>query len=244
MRLGYRSSSFSETGPRASNEDAVSSWRNSHGTLIVAIADGLGGMGGGSTASQLAMDTVREYVSDIEVGNTTLSKAVLAAHSAILNHQLVDPMYKNMATTFTVIAFLDKRIVGAHTGDTRAAIARNDGIKKLTIDHSEGQKLFAAGKLTKDELASYPRQHILESALGAQKQPTIDEIDFEIQAGDKLVLTSDGVHGLVFLREMRELLASSDAPEIVAEKLINTVDQRGPKDNFSGAVIFVDPETV
>ncbi len=242
MHLGYRISSFSETGPRASNEDAVSSWRNNHGTLIVAVADGLGGMGGGATASQLAIKTVKEFVSNIEVSNTTLRKAVLAAHSAILDHQLVDPMHKNMATTFTVLAFLNKKIVGAHTGDTRAAVARNEGIKKLTVDHSEGQKLYAAGKLTKDELASYPRQHILESALGSHKEPTIDEIDFEIQAGDKLVLTSDGVHGLVLLRDMRELLASSDAPEVVVKKLINTIDLRGPKDNFSAAVIFVDPK--
>lgn len=171
-----------------------------------------------------------------------MRRTTSAAHSAILDRQLSDPTFKRMATTLSVIAFLDGQIVGAHTGDTRVAIARKDGVKKLTVDQSEGQRLFAAGKLTKEEFAEYPRQHILEGALGAAEQPTIDGIEFDIEPGDKIILTSDGVHGIIFLREIRESLASKNEPEEVVEKLKAIIDDRGAKDNFSGAVVFVDPQ--
>jgi protein phosphatase len=169
-------------------------------------------------------------------------EAARKVQKRILTAQSSDPKAATMATTLTAIAFLDQKLVGVHVGDTRAAISRNDGIKKLTVDHSEGQRLFAAGKLTKDELASYPRQHILESALGEPGEPKTDGFEFDIHAGDKVVITSDGVHGVVFLREIREVLASTNSPDEACNKLKNAVEKRGPKDNYSAALIFVETQ--
>ncbi len=233
------SSCLSEAGPRVVNEDAVESWRGNSGAFFLAIADGLGGMGNGDVASRLALNTVRDQFYSTLPSETSLRSALEAAHSRILEAQREDSARGRMATTFTVIAILGLKVFGAHCGDTRAAVARGNGIKRLTRDHSEGQRLFDAGKLTKEELATYQRQHILESALGDQEAPSIDTFEFQAAIGDRFVLTSDGVHGVVFLRELRELLVASDQPDHFVRSVKELVMERGPKDNFTVAAAFV-----
>ncbi len=230
---------LSETGPRSVNEDAVSVWHAEDGSLIVAVADGLGGMGSGDTASNLAISTVKKALFSSALSQDTLRLAVLKAHSTILSAQTKDPERSKMATTMTVLAFGNFGVLGAHCGDTRAAVARASGIKRLTKDHSEGQRLFDAGKLTKEELSVYPRQHILESALGDHNAPTINTFEFDMLPGDRFVITSDGVHGIVLLREMREFLVKAKDPSEFVEIVKNCVVERRPKDNFSLAAVFI-----
>ena len=231
---------ITETGPRAVNEDAVAVWHSEDGTLLVAVADGLGGMGSGDTASNLAISTVKDALFSSSLSQDILKLAVLKAHSKILRAQTEDPLRSKMATTMTVLAFGDFGVLGAHCGDTRAVVARASGIKRLTKDHSEGQRLFDAGKLSKEELSAYPRQHILESALGDHNDPTVDTFQFDMLRGDRFVLTSDGVHGIVLLREMREFLVKAKDPSEFVGMIKDCVVERGPKDNFSLAAVFIN----
>ena len=236
----FTSSYISETGPRRENEDAVEVWTSKKGVLFVAVADGLGGMGGGSTASSLAISTLRDVLESTDADIDSLINAAKEAHDRICRAQQEGVDLQKMATTLTVLAFSEGRILGVHTGDTRAAIARRNGIKRLTKDHSEGQRLFDAGKLSKEELRTYQRQHILESALGDESDPIISPIKFDLEIGDKVVITSDGVHGIIFLKEMRDMLADAfDVDEFVG-LVGRRVRDRGPKDNYSIAAVFVE----
>ncbi|RVH00098.1 PP2C family protein-serine/threonine phosphatase [Sinorhizobium meliloti] len=237
--MKFSAATISEAGPRSSNEDTADCWGSSESVLTVVVADGLGGMGGGAHASQLAVATLRRALEPIAPELADLRTAAAQAHDEIVAVQRANPSFARMATTLTAGAFRDGRLIGVHCGDSRAAIARNDGIKKLTSDHSEGERLFRAGKLSKDELLDYPRKHILDSALGIRGEPQIDLFEFPLQPGDKVFFTTDGVHGKIPLREMRQIAQRHDGPQAFVKEVAMLVEARVPEDNFTIAAVFV-----
>ncbi|MGI0525747.1 PP2C family protein-serine/threonine phosphatase [Rhizobium giardinii] len=237
--MNIRHAVLTDAGPRAINEDAAGCWRSGT-TTVACVADGLGGMGGGDVASQLAMKTFRTSLDNKPLLEDSLLDAAWEAHRAIQKAQLSGDGLTRMATTLTAIAITDGKLIGVHCGDSRAAVTRGKGIKKLTVDHSEGQRLFEAGKLTKEELSNYQRKHILESALGEKGEPRIDRFSFDLSAGDRLFLTTDGVHNIVLLRELQRLVSASNDPGDLVESVADKVRERGPTDNYSIVALYVD----
>lgn len=233
-------SQLSNVGPRAVNEDSLDCWVANSGETVAAIADGLGGMGGGETASKLAISEFRKHLEKSGVTEDTMKKGMLEAHQAIREAQAKGDSQKRMATTLTAVALSNGIIFGVHCGDSRAAIARGKGIKRLSKDHSEGQRLFDAGKLTKEEFANYERKHILESALGDRNEPTIDSFKFDLQAGDRVLLTTDGVHNIVMLRKMQELASTSSTASELTSRVAVAVENNGPSDNFSMVALYAE----
>lgn len=233
------SASLTRPGPRATNEDFLDCWVTETGDTVACIADGLGGMGGGDMASRLAVTSFRSALGEYGLDEKAMLAAANIANESIRSAQVAGP-HNRMASTLIAVALMEDRIVGIHCGDSRASIARGKGIRRLTTDHSEGQRLLEAGKLSKEELPSYPRKHILESALGVRDQPRIDTIHFDLLLGDRIILTTDGVHNLVPLREMQRLCASSSSPNALIEKVEEAVLEIGPADNFSMLALFVD----
>jgi serine/threonine protein phosphatase PrpC len=233
-------SQLTNPGPRAVNEDSLDCWVANSGETVAAIADGLGGMGGGENASKLAISEFRKHLEKFGVTEETMKKGALEAHQAIREAQAKGDSQKRMATTLTAVALSNGIIVGVHCGDSRAAIARGKGIKRLSKDHSEGQRLFEAGKLTKEELANYERKHILESALGDRNEPVIDSFKFDLQVGDRVLLTTDGVHNIVMLREMQELASTSSTASELASRVAVAVENIGPSDNFSMIALYAE----
>jgi protein phosphatase len=196
-------------------------------------------MGGGANASRIAIRSLQSFLKDDEQFSEQLQAAARHAHEEILRVQKTNAELRRMATTLTATAFTQQGLFGIHCGDTRAAIARGNGVRRLTTDHSEGQRLFQAGKITKEELQKYPRKNILESALGSQDTPQIDSFRMPLLRGDKVFLTSDGAHGKLLLREMRDLAARhSQARSFVAEAA-EIIAARSPDDNFSIVAVFV-----
>ncbi len=228
----------SEKGPRKENEDSVGVWSLSETKVAFAVADGLGGHIGGKLASQLALDLYRAALDDS--APLHLANVAKTIHAALKVEQNKSPQLRNMATTFSAALIEGNKMDFVHCGDTRIVLQRGDGIRKLTEDHSEAQRLYSTGKLTKDEFLNYPRRNILESALGASNEPTIDTNTVEIEAGDRIFITSDGVHGKILLREMKFLSdASSDAATFV-RRTVEAVNARRPDDNFSLVAVFVN----
>lgn len=238
MRITF--SQLSNPGPRAVNEDSLDCWVAKSGETVAAIADGLGGMGGGDNASKLAISEFRKHLEKFGVSEDSMKKGALEAHQAIREAQTKGDSQKRMATTLTAVALSNGKIVGVHCGDSRAAIARGKGIKRLSKDHSEGQRLFDARKLTKEEFATYERKHILESALGDRNEPTIDIFNFDLQAGDRVLLTTDGVHNIVMLREMQELASTSATASELTSRVAVAVENNGPSDNFSMVALYAE----
>lgn len=229
---------ISESGPRSLNEDVAVFWPLSGGGILAVVADGLGGMGGGSNAAAIAVEVLREKVATSEISEDMLREAASVAHETILQAQLNGPELARMATTLTAVACQPGRMIGVHCGDTRASVARGQGIVRLTSDHSEGERLLRAGKLTKKEAADYPRNNILESALGIHGEVRIDTFSFGLEAGDRVFLTTDGVHERVFLREMRDVSERHSDALGFATEMADLVIARTPRDNFSLVGVF------
>lgn len=237
--MKFEAAAISEVGPRRVNEDKLAYWTPAPGTLIAAIADGLGGMGGGSTASEIAVETLRRKLDCAPISTSQLEAATEQAHADVVTAQKASTMLRNMATTLTAGVFSQRGLIGVHCGDTRASIARGNGIKKLTRDHSEGERLYRAGKLTKDELRDYPRKNVLDSALGVHDRPKIDTFEFDLIPCDKVFFTTDGVHGKLFLRELRDIANQHDSAQRCVAEIAEVVKSRSPEDNFSILAVFV-----
>jgi protein phosphatase len=236
--MNYSVASVSGAGARSSNEDSIGVLRT-QGILGVVVADGLGGMGGGERASQIA---VSEFESFLERNTrpdiASLRSTALDIHRKIRQEQRLTD-FKSMATTFTAGVFYETRLLIAHSGDSRISLARGSGIKRLTRDHSEAQRLLEAGKLDRAQYIDYPRKNILESALGIEGTPMIDTIDYEVKHGDWVFVTSDGVHNIVLLREFRKLVDECIDPERVVLEIKSLIEERGPEDNYSLIAVFV-----
>ena len=228
----------SEKGPRKENEDTVGAWALSEGRLAIAVADGLGGHIGGKLASHLAIEMFRLAVDRPD--SPDLVDVARGIHIALKAAQEKSPELRSMATTFSAAIIEDKQLYFVHCGDTRIVLQRGSGIQRLTEDHSEAQRLFSAGKLTKDEFANYPRKNILESALGASNEPTIDTKKMELKTGDRIFITSDGVHGRILLREMKVLSDRSQSAAAFVDQTIDAVNAKGPNDNFSVVAVFLN----
>jgi protein phosphatase len=228
----------SERGPRKENEDSVGAWALSTKKLAFAVADGLGGHLGGKFASQLAVDMYRSALD--HSGSSNLAGVARSIHLALKAEQEKEPQLRSMATTFSAAIIEGERMDFVHCGDTRIILQRGSGIRKLTEDHSEAQRLFSTGKLTKDEFVNYPRKNILESALGASSEPAIDTNTLEVKARDRIFITSDGVHGKLLLREMKALSDESPDATTFVSRVVEAVNSRRPDDNFSLIAVFLN----
>ena len=219
---------FSDAGPRANNEDAVLAKTFDAGRIILAVADGLGGHFGGKEASRIAIDVIEQEANGLGLGSS-----LLHAHEEIRRAASENAKLKGMATTATAVSIEGTRLFGVHCGDTRCLVQRGNGIRKLTKEHTEAQRLFEAGKLTKDEFRQYPRRNILAQALGADNSPVIDRFDFELETNDKIIITSDGVHEKIKAREILEICLQARSAKEIVDIVKEIVESRSPDDNYS-----------
>jgi len=220
--------SISDKGPRTTNQDSVLAAHLGR-KLILAVSDGVGGHFGGEEASKIASDVLLA-----EAGtSSSLESVFLDIHHKILQAQSNNAQLRGMATTTTAVVIDGMNLLGAHCGDTRCVLQRGEGIRRLTVEHTEAQRLLDAGKLTKEEFINYPRRNILDSALGSSGVPRIDSFKLSLEVGDKIVITSDGVHEKVRLREMLPIIHSAMTAEDIAVSLVAAAQSKGFDDNYS-----------
>ncbi|MDE2165924.1 MAG: serine/threonine-protein phosphatase [Alphaproteobacteria bacterium] len=227
----------SEKGPRPQNEDAWGVRTFGDGTVCVAIADGVGGQGGGLTAANYA---VTEFLQYAEPGREDLSAVAFRIHEDLTARQNADdPSHAGGATTLTAARFFGGVLSGIHVGDTRAMIFRQSGARRLTEDQTEAVRLLKAGKLTEAEAKTYVRKHVLDSALGARFGPRVESFSFSLMHGDRILFTTDGLHNKVFLREMAEISMKALTVERFISDLMQEAEKRNPEDNFSAVCVEV-----
>lgn len=219
---------FSDKGPRTNNQDSYCVETKGIET-IASVADGVGGNQGGEIASRLAVDSFKKSFA----AGLQLTACLETAHRSISEQAALDPALHGMATTFTAVHWDGRVLKGVHTGDSRAYLLRGLGLKQLTIDHTEVARLVAEGKISKEDSVHYPRKNVLTSALGTHKNLLIDEFSFEMEPGDRLLLITDGVYGVVTKKFLVGLsLVHSDFIEF-CEEIIRKVNDVTATDNFT-----------
>ena len=218
------------------------------GSLLV-VADGMGGENAGEIASALAIEAVKEYFTTLAAKPTPsageipqlLEKAILYAHRSIVEQAHQNPDYAGMGTTILIAWVVNSYAYIAWSGDSRCYLFREkEGLKIVSNDHSLVWELVLDGKLDVDEAESHPDSHIITQSLGdSQYPPQPDVIVQQIAPGDKIMLCSDGLNGMVNTETLRYILGRSGSPADICKELIRTANYNGGEDNITVVLLEV-----
>jgi PPM family protein phosphatase len=235
--------SRSAQGVRPNNEDAfVVDLVNQ----LFLVADGMGGQEHGERASGLAAEIIPRVVQDRLAANDSageaMQRALAEANDAIVDAGKNQPVGRRMGTTAVVALRRADQCYVAALGDSRAYLIRDGQVEQLTVDHSVAQALVLSGALTPEEARHSPYQHVLHRFLGcAGTFEGADVHPFTPQAGDRLLLASDGLTNHVDEQDLREGPRRFPDPQGWANYLVDVALQRGSKDNVTCVVIAFDP---
>jgi protein phosphatase len=230
---------------RAENQDACTELHGSAGEILLVVADGMGGHRGGSTASRLAIQAVSEFFEATpRWDGEALHAAITEANARIYQAASDSPELAGMGTTIVAILIGHERDNAwlAHVGDSRAYRLRAGTFEPLTEDHSVVAELVRRGAITEDEAAEHPRRNEILRSVGIQPNVEIDLASFTIENGDRLLLCSDGLSGLVTDDEIAAILSASRPIDAVPQ-LVEAANARGSPDNVTVIVGAVVDET-
>ena len=213
---------------------------------LYAVLDGMGGASAGDVASQLARDTIRDFILHRRMTlapRALLEAAIAAGSTAVFLAAQHEHGRQGMGTTVVACLVVDPgRVVVGHVGDSRAYLLRGGRLQTLTRDHTVVQELLLRGVLSVDEAERHPYKNVLSRNLGGKAETQVDLVELELRPGDRLLLCSDGLYGYASADAIQYLLGSGDAPEHVARDLIDLALRGGGGDNVSAVVIEAPPE--
>jgi PPM family protein phosphatase len=203
---------------------------------LFAVADGMGGHRGGEVASSLALETIETLFTRRE---GTLAQQVEEANRAVFEKSLLDRSVAGMGTTVTAAMLEGTRIRLAHVGDSRAYLFREGRLRQLTEDHTLVHRMVLEGELTPEEAEVHPHRSILTRALGTEPEVRVDEDAIGVQPGDRLLLCTDGLTGMVPDRAIVQILADETDPKDAVDRLIDDANRAGGIDNITAVVVDI-----
>ncbi|KXG75988.1 Stp1/IreP family PP2C-type Ser/Thr phosphatase [Thermotalea metallivorans] len=231
---------------REVNEDAY--FISDDGLNLFIVADGMGGHKAGEVASNIAIESVKNFVKnhiqhcsngDEAMICKMIREAVLEANRNIYEKALAEENYQGMGTTLTMALILSKLFIG-HIGDSRAYLLRNNEILQITQDHSLVGELLRKGSITEKEAKIHPQRNIITRALGTEENILIDLYTMDLEKGDIVVLCSDGLSNLVDHSEIQECLRNCGSMQLGCEHLVTLANERGGYDNITMIAIKND----
>jgi PPM family protein phosphatase len=249
IRPGVELASLTDVGcQREQNEDGYAYCEpekeeefRARGRLLI-VADGMGGHRGGVEASRLAVNGVCEnYIKGpARPPQAALVASLQTAHQNIRQHAREHPELGGMGTTCTAAAVVGRQLFFAHVGDSRLYLVRGSAITRLTKDHSFVNRLIEDGIIRPEEAESHPHRNLLTDALGAKNDVHVDcpKTPLSLEAGDILVICTDGLWGQVNDHEIMARVVSADPTE-ACRQLVDLAKQRGGPDNITVQVLRV-----
>ncbi len=229
---------ISHTGKvRSNNQDSGYS-----GSNLFAVADGMGGHAGGDVASSLAIHRLKHldhaYASTAEA-ESALRDAIADTAAELIDTVAARPELAGMGTTVSAIIMVDDHAVIAHIGDSRVYLYRDGALTQITTDHTFVQRLVDSGRITPEEARYHPRRSVLMRVLGdMDPDPEIDAFVMQTQPGDRWLICSDGLSGVVDDAHTTKVLAQGQAPGRTADLLLKQALDAGAPDNVT--IVIVD----
>lgn len=208
---------------------------NNKGFLLV-VCDGMGGHSAGEVASKVGVETILNtyYNSDSPERQDILEQSFLDA-----NENIYQEGEGTMGTTGVASLIYKGLLFIANVGDSRAYLIREGHIDQISRDHSLVAEQVAAGLMTAEQARHSNYRNMITRALGYRPEVQVDIFNLPLQAGDIILLTSDGLHGLVDDDEINQV-ASHHEPEQAVQKLIAMANDRGGIDNITVAIAIID----
>ncbi|CAI9389572.1 PP2C family protein-serine/threonine phosphatase [Microbacterium sp. T2.11-28] len=229
---------ISHTGKvRSNNQDSGYS-----GSNLFAVADGMGGHAGGDVASSLAIHRLKDLdhaFPSTAAAERALRDAIADTATELIDTVVVRPELAGMGTTVSAIVMVDDHAVIAHIGDSRVYLYRDDALTQITTDHTFVQRLVDSGRITPEEARYHPRRSVLMRVLGdMDPDPEIDAFVMQTQPGDRWLICSDGLSGVVDDAHTGKVLGQGLAPGRTADLLLKQALDGGAPDNVT--IVLVD----
>jgi PPM family protein phosphatase len=228
---------------RAINEDRAAVHHSDGGALLALLADGMGGHQAGDIASQTAIDVITTELGSLstDAADSAWREAVLRAieiaNKAIYSRSQSSPQLSGMGTTVIAAALDERRLVIGSVGDSRAYLLRSGALNQLTEDHSLVGELLRSGQITPAEALDHPRRNVLTRALGTESHVDADIQLRDWQAGDILLICSDGLTNMMKEQEIVHILQEEGHLEGKADRLIERALEAGGDDNVTVVLV-------
>lgn len=220
---------------RQSNEDAYGIYSD---LSLYIVADGLGGHAGGEVASRIAVEAIRECIASTDNASLKIRDSVITAikkaNIKIISESGKKQNLHGMGTTVAVVMKGDDTAIVAHLGDSRVYLVRENVITRLTKDHTVVDEYVRLGLLSPQDALYHPSKHMLSRALGTSGDVDADITEIQFQAGDTLILCTDGLTNMVSDNEISDvILELNPSPEKITDKLIALANKNGGIDNIT-----------
>jgi len=223
---------------RGNNEDFVGYSFEAPASLVMAVADGVGGVEGGELASQIAVEstlsTFREQSPSVAT-EKRLYRAAQQGNIEIYDKAIVVTELRSMATTLTAIALEGGLLHAAHVGDSRLYLIHEQRLTQITKDHTVVADRVRKRLLSAEKARSHPDHGVLTRSLGRELIAAVDRITLPVYAGDMLILCTDGLHNTLGEEDLVEICKGSSA-QAICRHLIDEANSRGTGDNLTVAV--------
>jgi protein phosphatase len=203
---------------------------------LFVVADGMGGHLGGEVASRLTVETLERTSASLE----DLVERVREANRVVFERSVSDRTVAGMGTTLTAAWVEGDRVRLVHVGDSRAYLLRGGELRQLTEDHTLVQRMVLEGRITRQEAAVHPQRNVLTRVIGTDPVVEPDDLELDLRPGDRVLLCTDGLTGMLGEEAIRDLLDSGLEPQLAAEELVREANHAGGIDNTTVIVLDVE----
>jgi protein phosphatase len=240
---------------RSSNED---SYRSRPDIGLFIVADGMGGHVAGEVASRMAVEAIEAFIEEtagadknrtwpfpfepsLSLEGNRLKAAFRLANRRIAAAIANEQDLRGMATTASAILLGSKGACVCHVGDSRVYVLADDTLRQLTADHSWVEEQVRAGTLTASAARQHPWRNVVTRALSGGEDPEVDVTDVTPRSGERYLLCSDGLFGVVTDQRIAEILGDRDASlDTLCSRLIDAANAGGGPDNITALVLQID----
>ena len=215
------------------------------GYTMCVVCDGMGGPGGGRLASKIAVETFLDACQgnlrsgmDAQEVRQVADFAVAAANRAVYQRSQTDPSLKGMGTTLVSVVTWDDQALVSNVGDSRAYLIRpEEGISRVTRDHSLVERLVEMGNITEEQARCHPDRNLITRALGPEEGALSDSYLLHMEAGDYLLLCTDGLVETATDQEMEQEILRGGDPNGCLDRLLALSKRRGAADNVTAVLL-------
>jgi PPM family protein phosphatase len=237
MTLALRYAVRSDVGLlREGNEDSAYA-----SPRLLAVADGMGGHAAGEVASAVAISALAHLDDDVPGTDLAdeLGRAVREANRTLHDMVVANPALDGMGTTLTAMLWSPPKVALCHIGDSRAYLLRDGELYQITHDHTLVQRLQDEGRISPDEAANHPQRSLILRALDGRSEADPDVSLREAKLGDRYLLCSDGLSGVVSAETLHRTLSTVTEPDQAVIQLIDLANRGGGPDNITCIVADV-----
>lgn len=231
---------------RPQNQDAFQVEQLDRNSLLCVVCDGMGGAKSGNIASSLATDVFVQEVKrnwnssmNQEKVDQVLQGAVKLANFTVYDQAQQFEEFSGMGTTLVAVLITGKQMTVVNVGDSRAYRVSQEGITRITTDHSLVQMMVERGELTPERARTYPGKNFITRAIGTESMVECDLFHLSVDRGDSFLLCSDGLSNMMDDQEILFEIAHGVNKQYCCQRLLDIAKNRGAPDNVTCVLVLI-----